>query len=875
MSKTLKAKLKTNIKALVKKHSVDLERDKFDQFKMSILAAISATLLKSDFVDQPVKNANEFIDFYSSELEFINNHFEILGYEIDISLFNKKEILEIVNIVILDLIQGENVEDDLLAWMYQYFNIGNSNNYLSNTQFFTEKYMIQYLVDTNLRTDSPDIKVIDLACGGGNFLIYVFDKIVNAFSVDKESITVKAVETALDSIYGYDIDPNLTVLTAIGLKIKIMKQLSGNEKVDLEILKRLQTNIFTSQVKNKIGSLDVTSDEHILVNVEQTKKVDMKELMADQTYDYVFTNPPFQGIKGMDKDLKEYLIVNYPKSKGDLCNAFIERSFSLLKPNGKSGVVSQTSWMFLDSYSCLRKKILSDYHIVNIVDLGSNSFADLSGEKSNVALVTFKNEKPKDNTITSVLRLKYYSKTEKPEVLISKKYKESQLFEVIQRSFLNNEGYTIEYLSFGKIKSAFENLPAYRNFGIPMQGTSTGDNNKFIDYHWNRESDNWTLVSKGGSYCKWNGLNIYKVLWGNEGEDIKKHPSSALRNIKYFERTDLVYSDTGTSGLSVRLLKENQIFIASGPGIRDLKGYKYAHLALLNSRLFSYFLRVLTPKLTIAAGYIASIPTLEDLLFSSELSEIGKKCAKLKDSSLKNIVISYEFQHPDYTKKDIIVAVEQDIINDLKNELQRLNLEKKLETIVMTSYGFNTEEIEHIYEEVGYCAMDAVKEKKLPKVEWLDKYYSKALNRACEVTISKIQKHHMGLEGILEALAIEYGYSPELIYSYLKEHVSELDLTKEIYLKDYIHKIILFLTGYRNPSITDVKKADLAYVLDGIFRDYKVLDSDDYDKIKNWVIEEFNEWHLDAFKNSPIIQYDHKADRFIKLKGCGGILSGK
>ena len=67
-----------------------------------------------------------------------------------------------------------------------------------------------------------------------------------------------------------------------------------------------------------------------------------------------------------------------------------------------------------------------------------------------------------------------------------------------------------------------------------------------------------------------------------------------------------------------------------------------------------------------------------------------------------------------------------------------------------------------------------------------------------------------------------------------------------------------------------MKKIKLDYVLNKIFDDYKILDTNYYNKLKNWVVEEFNEWHKEAFKKSPIVQYDHKSNEFIMLKGSGG-----
>ena len=95
---------------------------------------------------------------------------------------------------------------------------------------------------------------------------------------------------------------------------------------------------------------------------------------------------------------------------------------------------------------------------------------------------------------------------------------------------------------------------------------------------------------------------------------------SYCRNVKYFGDTQMVFSDTGTAGLNVRVLLDNQIFIASGPGIRVVEGNEYAHLAFLNSRIAAYYVRMMSPKLTIAAGYIGQIP-VNDNIYSSVVLE--------------------------------------------------------------------------------------------------------------------------------------------------------------------------------------------------------------------------------------------------------------
>ncbi len=106
----------------------------------------------------------------------------------------------------------------------------------------------------------------------------------------------------------------------------------------------------------------------------------LKANRASSNVDAIVTNPPFQTIKGMPEDLKDYLKAEYPNSKCDMCNAFIELSYELIEKDGIAGLVTQNSWMYLDSFIELRKAILSTCTIDQIWELGSNAFYDLSGQ---------------------------------------------------------------------------------------------------------------------------------------------------------------------------------------------------------------------------------------------------------------------------------------------------------------------------------------------------------------------------------------------------------------------------------------------------------------------------------------------------------------
>lgn len=83
------------------------------------------------------------------------------------------------------------------------------------------------------------------------------------------------------------------------------------------------------------------------------KGVRLFELLSKR-YDVVAANPPYMGSGTMSLVVKKYLDTNYDKGKRDLFAAFILRNLKLSKLSGKVAMVTQQSWLFLQSYENLR-----------------------------------------------------------------------------------------------------------------------------------------------------------------------------------------------------------------------------------------------------------------------------------------------------------------------------------------------------------------------------------------------------------------------------------------------------------------------------------------------------------------------------------------
>ncbi len=757
--------------------------------------------------------------------------------------------------------------DDIISWSYQFLKkdlekaafkkIGKNNakiedsDLLFTTQFFTDKYMVKYLVNESLsgfdKTNIQKVVVIDSASGGGNFLNYSFECLYKYY---KESNTnwsnQKIVETILDSsIVGYDLDSNLSKIASLSLFVKACGYAVPSKLIPIKIYGGISND--------KLGFLNPNVTSNSIGRT--TFKTQLENLNNEKKIKVFVTNPPFMGKRDMDTSLKNYLLANYPESKGDLCVSFIQRTIQLMNEQDVLGVVSQNNWLYLSSLKDFRKIFLAKQTLKECIDLGSNAFEDINGEKTNVALCVIGNSEIKTSRFYN---LKFKNNSEKKSLITHKNIPAELTFELNQNQFLKNSHFEFNY----QLEHRFENiqgLQLYSEFANPMQGTSTGNNTKFVKFAWEvNGSPDWKLVSKGGGFSKWVGLNYYKVHWGKNAEIIKANKGSALRNIDKIPSTQLVYSDTGTLGLNVRILKENQVFIASGPGIQVLKGDKYAHLAFLNSKVVTFLLKLINPKFTISAGYISKIPVAPNILDSKFIAEKSKKCLMLKEKYLQKKIPNFEFQHFNYsTIKYLDSFLEKLIIEDIENDYQRLFLESQIELEIRKQYKFNSKELQEVKSVVGESPFFNKKIFLNANLEQLDLLLSGSLDLNCLSTSRAINGYSVGSESVFEDLSYKLDVNPKPLFDFIKENVSQFKSTKAKYLNDLLHKIILNELGVKQISIYKFEVFDLSKLIESIRGKYFFLN--EQTDLTEKIISILQTHHKISFFNKPLVSYDNES----------------
>jgi len=770
---------------------------------------------------------------------------DISGKEKEISLdFSLKEIVAEFIEKFCDAPDINNI----LSWAYQYTNKIIDGNIYSQTQFFTEKYMIDYLVGNVVDYDRTK-KIVDPCAGGGNFLVECLDYLCDCLG---EKINVDEIILNTSRLYGYDIDKSIARIAIVNIRLRaisIMKR--ANIDVTNELWEQICPNIFVTKNEDTIcGSL--AKDNRVVVNLVNGNELGMDDALSNA--DAIITNPPFATIKGMRQEEKEFLKKNYPDANCDTCVSFIVAIHNLLKPTGVCGIVSQNSWMHLKSFKEIRNYFSTQYNIQKIANLGSGAFFDLNGEKSNVSLIVFSNKYRSDNKV-EILNLSSFLLKEKIDKLISN---EGRLY--IGQDMLDGpNGY--DFSGKGTLNVMGANKQPYRNVAVPMQGTSTGNAKELVGYFWEHfgETD-WVAVSNGGGYCRWQGLNDSVVKWGKEGEYIKSQKGSALRNVKYFGDTQMVFSDTGTAGLNVRVLLDNQIFIASGPGIRVVKGNEYAHLAFLNSRIAAYYVRMMSPKLTIAAGYIGQIPVNDNIYSSVVLEKEARLCIELKRKMLSTRPnnIEYESTYIQNISGNLLNDAWRMFNDDLINELLKLEVESKIDQFIFKEYGLSEEEEKHLQDSVGECAylIDRTQEIDIDK---LDKYLEKLIDAACCLKRTRASKNSLGSDGVLEYVAKDLGVNPEVVVKKIQEKPFEMKRVLNKYMDMILHNMVLYKLDYNTDNGVLISECAITELVSDLMDRF----GKDFDYSK-WIQESFNKVHSEIFKGVPYLQYEngviHKYD---------------
>jgi len=549
-----------------------------------------------------------------------------------------------------------------------------------------------------LKISSPtELKICDPACGSGHILVYAFDLLYEIYKeagyTDDDTIVENIMK---NNLYGIEIDERAAELAAFALTMKAASK-SGSkrrffrntiepnicklEKIKFEddeidsYMDAVGRDLFTEDLKTTLtqfeeadnfGSLiipavqdvepilerfkesNVTDDLFLAPIHEKVLKVLSQADYLSQKYHTLIANPPYKGKGELNKDLQDFMENKYPISKGDLFACFIERGFKLILNSGYNTMVTMQAWLFIDTYKDLRAEILDKHSIINLIQIGFNSFPELNSKFAlAAAFVIHKNQKDKVGCFMTLNNAP--KKADKQQIFFEQK-EAKNILEVNSESFKYIEGTPISFEASDNLRKVFKESKQLRDIAEPRQGMATGHNDTFVR-SWHEVSfDNiglncnsrdesvlsrkkWFPYNKGGGFRKWYGNQLFVVDWENDGERLFDfRPKSVIRNPDYYFRESITWSLIGLT-FGPRYTPVGSLFDVGGSSAFPPKDKMNYIMAFMASKISSACLVSLNPTLNYQVGDIQRLPI--------KFPELSLK-NKVDDLSVKNIKIAKE-----------------------------------------------------------------------------------------------------------------------------------------------------------------------------------------------------------------------------------------
>lgn len=671
-----------------------------------------------------------------------------------------KEILFNIN----KIDESEYTEDDFLGWIYQYWvdikddelktakgekDVSYANtifyeilNNLEEEQtqfgeFYTPRWVVKYIVDNTLKPYFEDnkkietIKLLDPACGAGNFLVYAFDVFYELYKIEHPDWPDNHIIGNIleKNIFGVDIQREPLQITAINLWLKAKKKaqdvkIKNLNLFNMNILKAnslyrweneqvevLQLSLFQPDIElteRKYTAEDI--GQYISAQAFIAKKE--ARLFFKNKFNIIVMNPPFVDARKMDSKTSEFLKAEYPNNSRNLFSAFIERSFELVSKKGVIGFISSDTFMYLGSFDKTRAMILSESAIKQILTLGRGVF---EGPTVDASIAIFEKGGLKSSHIFCSNLTGILNELEKNQDVISTAIAQSEKYEIDQNKFKKVLSYPFLYDISDEIRGIFAKS---QYLGVDelspaqiKQGMATGKNEIFLKKKWEIPQEliniEYFPYAKGGGYSKYaNNLNDY-VLWKNNGSDIKAFKGSVIRNESYYFRTGITYSDiTSGNNFSARLLPSGCLFDVKGSSIFSDEIDNSYLLGFINSKFTNYILKKLNPTPSFQVGDLQRVPyKIPSEVYKKEVIIRTNRARELKEYLLgfgylsdfyHNVELSYGFAQGART---ILEAFNLYIrkIEDVENEL--FDIQKEIDQLIYKIYDLSENDIKIIEDE--------------------------------------------------------------------------------------------------------------------------------------------------------------------------------
>jgi len=368
-------------------------------------------------------------------------------------------------------------------------------------------------------------------------------------------------------------------------------------------------------------------------------------------YDKIIGNPPYGGWQeyGRRAELKKKYNGFYVRETYSL---FLLRCVSLLKENGILSFIIPDTFLFLHLHKQLRRYLLEQTLIKEIVIFPSKFFPEVSFAYSNLCIITIQkaySKKTNDNYFSIIRGLK----SDDDLMVLSKKkiISHAVYYFFRQNEILLNQDYAFFISDKATSKRLVECGTKLADMADCVTGIYCGDNKRFlalasigekasleypcidraeIDYeHKSNEPVNGSkkyipIIKGSSSTCYFRTADEWLIEWTTAALSHYKNDKKArFQNSQFYFR----------SGIALPMVKSSKVKATLNPGMvfdqsivgifpHDIK-YLYYLLAYLNSKIANRFIHTINPTANNSANYLKKLPihlpTDDELITVNEL----------------------------------------------------------------------------------------------------------------------------------------------------------------------------------------------------------------------------------------------------------------
>lgn len=649
------------------------------------------------------------------------------------------------------------------------------------------------------------------------------------------------------------------------------------QELDYDKLRQFVKSVKTGQIDMFAGDIDYAVK--ILLEI-----IEVAESLS-RKYDVVVTNPPYMSANGMGALLSKYVKQYYFDSKADIFAVFIDMCISRTNSAGYLSLVTMQSWMFLSSFANMRKRVLSNV-ICSLAQIGYNSFPEMNSKVAQAVAFTLKHSQISNYEGAYLdLTSRYPQTFDKAEAFRIEKleniiYTKQDRYSVIP-------GRPIAYWVNNNVINAFKKAIKIGEFCRVSEGIKTGDNERFLRY-WpevdflqfscrkSRDGYKWYPHHKGGEYRRWYGNLEWVIMWERDGETIKKARNSGLQGQDMYFEEMCGSTKVSSKDTTIRYYPSNILFDSGAPSFTTKVHLKYV-MAVINSKVGGYILRILNPTIGLQVGDLKSIPII--FYRNDYIEDITNQCIKIACIDWDSFETSWDFKtHPlitfkgNYEEAELLMVAE-----DLEEGVVVTEWSKTTAPIAQAFDAWerfcdeqfyklksNEEELNRIFIDI-YGLQDEL----TPEVEDKDVTIRKAdLGRDIRSFISYAVGCMFGRYSLYEDSLFyaggpwDYDSKVEQISEAAKAKGMELWLPGDLFLPDRDNIIPIGSADYFEDDIVvrfcefvskvygaETQDENLHFIAEAL---YPGGNGSDKDKIRRYFLNDFYKDHLKIYQKRPI-----------------------